>query len=431
MPRVTNQRTTAPRAAASHLLISATFHFFVLASFYVLRPIREEISAEHSGKLAILQTCTFLGMLLAVPLYSALVARFPRRRFIPWTYRFFGASLLLFFAIWHVVPAEQRLWEEWGFFVWFSVYNLFIVSVFWSFMADLHGAEDAKRWFGIIAVGGTAGAIAGSSVLKQVIPRFGPESAFLAALLFLEGACWCARRLERRPPAEADASPAPPALDEPLGGGIFEGFRTVFRSPYLLMISLFIALQSLIGTFAYFVQARVVDRAIPDSDERQLLFANMDIAVNAITLVLQLLVVSHIMRRFGVKVALVVMPVVAILGFAALGLSPTLPVIVCLMVALRSCRYGMAKPAREVLFTVVPRAEKYKAKAFVDTVMFRGGDTVSGWAFQGLGRAGLALSGIAVLTVPVAAGWGFVARYLGRRQEALAKEQVESPRAGE
>ncbi|MEW6074428.1 MAG: MFS transporter [Planctomycetota bacterium] len=428
----------ARSAAASRVLLAATFYLFLLASFYVLRPVREEIGADQEDVLAWLQTFTFLGMLVAVPLYSALVARFPRRRFISWTYQFFALNLVGFFLVWRFVPAEDRRIEERVFFVWHSVYNLFIVAVFWSFMADLHRAEEAKRRFGLIAVGGTIGGILGAQALKHVVASWGAPGAFLAALALLEVANLCAWILDRRARNEAAAAapgpsfatfrPAGGEADRPLGGSVLEGFRTVLRSPYLLMISLYIAVQSLVNTFAYFEQAKIVKAALPGEEERLILFANMDVAVNAITLALQLLVVSRVMRRFGVQAAIVVMPLLAVAGFALLGTSPTLPVVVGLMVALRCARYGMTKPAREVLFTVVPRADKYKAKAFVDTVLYRGGDTAAGWAFAGLEQAKLGLAAIALGTVPIAAGWVFVGRYLGRRQQALAEEQ--GPRDG-
>ena len=421
------------RGELGALVASAATYFFLLASFYVVRPVREEISAEQSDLLAWLQTCTFAGMLVAVPLYSLFVARLPARRFVPWTWRFFGTHLLVFFLLYLFPPPEHTVWVERVFFVWLSIYNLFAVAVFWSFMADLHGSDEAKRLFGFVAMGGSLGAIAGPILAGFVIETWGAPATFLVAFLLLEAAAWCAwgrARLSRPVPSpDQPASPSPPS-DRPVGGDALEGFRTVARSPYLVTICLFVFLQSLVGTFAYFEVAHVVEEAIVDREARRLLFARMDLVVSCLALGIQALVVAQVMRRLGVAVALVVFPAVAVAGFLALGfalpLGEGLAVVVALQVALRATRYGFSKPAREVLFTVVPRVEKYKAKAFIDTVVYRGGDAACGWIFEGLGKIGLGLAALAFVTVPLAAGMGFVGRILGGKQRTLAAKRERS-----
>ncbi len=406
----------ARREEALPLLLAAGCYFLLLASYYVLRPIREEIGAAQRDVLPHLQTFTFLGMLVAVPLYSALVARLPRRWFLLATYAFFGTNLLVFYVLRAWFPDERLVWEERVFFVWISVYNLFAVAVFWGLMADLHRSRQAQRLFGLVAVGGSVGALVGSHLTEFVVTRWSLLAVFPVAIGLLAGTCLCAWILARRPPAGERGEPAE---ERPLGGSVLEGFHAVLRSPYLLGVSLYILLQSLVGTFAYFEMEEIVGREIADPVGRVVLFARMDQIVNTCALVLQLLVVAHVMRRLGLVVALGILPAIGLLGFACLALSPTLPVIVTLMVLLRCSRYGFSKPAREVLYTVVPRTQKYKAKAFVDTVVYRGGDTIWGWSFAGLAKLGLGLAGIAGVAAPLAGAAALVGDRLARRQRSL------------
>ena len=403
------------------------YFFCLLSGYYVLRPLRDEMGiAGGVQNLQWVFTGTFLAMLAAVPLFGAIAARFPRRRFLPWVYYFFIANILIFFALFQIGAAREIIAR--AFFIWTSVFNLFVVSVFWSFMADLYSNAQARRLFGLIAAGGSAGAIAGPSATALLAAPLGPVNLLLVSVALLAGAVTCIHRLialaesgatTAQPGTARGAEKTPPETERPIGGGVFSGIALVFRSSYLLGICLFIWLYTMLSTFIYFEQAYIVRAAFDDPAQRTTLFASIDLAVNVITLILQTLVAGRMMQRFGVTATLALIPILVAAGFVGLGLAPMLPVLIAFQVLRRAGDYGITRPAREVLFTVVGRETKYKAKNFIDTVVYRAGDAVSGWAFAGLKALGLSLTGIAYIAVPVALGWFATAWFLGRRQDEL------------
>jgi AAA family ATP:ADP antiporter len=420
------------------LLWAFAYFFCLLCGYYILRPLRDEMGiAGGVRQLPWLFSGTFVAMLAAVPLFSALVARFPRRRFIPYTYRFFVANLLIFFALFQLW--EGTPWVARTFFIWTSVFNLFVISVFWSFMADLFGNEQGKRLFGFIAAGGTAGALAGPSLTAGLAGVLGPEKLLLVSALFLEGAVLCVGRLNRwaaaRPVGEpratpADyggASPSPRAEGAPataqgdavIGGGILAGFTRVARSGYLCGIAGFVLLFTTTSTFLYLEQAQIVAESSDDPARRTAIFAAIDLLVNVLTLFIQTTLTGRVIRRFGVAAALTVVPAITAAGFLALAFAPALLVLAPFQGLRRAADYAISRPAREILFTVVPREDKYKSKNFLDTVVYRGGDAASGWLYAGLGALGLGLPALAFVAVPLAALWGLAGFWLGRRQEAL------------
>lgn len=414
------------------LLWSFAYFFCLLAAYYVLRPVRDEMGLAGGIKnLPWLFTATFFVMLAVVPIFGAVVARVPRRRFIPLVYHFFVANIVIFWLLltFKVAMADTAR----VFFVWISVFNLFAVSVFWSFMADLYQSEQGKRLFGFIAAGGSAGALLGPLIAVGLAEPIGRANLLLIAALLLEAAVLCAMRLETAATAfksaqGAIASTAPP--EHGLGGSWIAGLMMVLRSPYLAGIALWVALLSLAGTFLYFQQANIVAALSDDPNRRTAIFARIDLAVSLLTIIVQFVVTGKIIRRFGAGPAAAFLPLVFALGFLALALTPMLWVVIAFQAVQRAANFAISNPARELLFTVVEREEKYKAKYVIDNVVFRGGDALSGWLFHALRGFGLELGAISLATVPVALGWLALALTLGRAHEKRAPANNSSTSQG-
>jgi len=370
-------------------------------------------------------------MLAAVPLFGAVVARLPRKRFIPLVYHFFVFNIVLFWLVFTLDLGKVHAARV--FFVWISVFNLFAVSVFWSFMADLFSSEQGKRLFGFIAAGGTAGALLGPLLTVSLAGPLGPVNLLLVAALLLELAVLCVRRLESASAVGGDAVGAAASgqvvsrPDAGMGGSWVAGFKLLVRSPYLAGIALWVALLSLAGTFLYFQQANLVAAASDDPAVRTRIFASIDLAVGIATLVIQGFITGRLITRFGTGPAAAFLPLVFALGFAALAFNPALAVVIGFQAAQRAANFAISNPAREVLFTVTDREEKYKAKYLIDGVVFRGADALNGWAFAALRGAGMELTTIALATVPVAAGWLVLALALGRAHERKAQAQTAAP----
>ena len=403
------------------LLWSFAYFFCLLAGYYVLRPVRDEMGLASGIKnLPWLFTATFFVMLAVVPIYGALVARLPRRRFIPLVYHFFVANILIFWVL--LTQGIALTVTAQVFFVWISVFNLFAVSVFWSFMADLYDAERGKRLFGFIAAGGSAGALLGPIIATTLAVPIGRANLLIIAALLLEGAVFCAMRLETAAAAfKAGQAVTPQSKPEAaLGGSWIAGLAMIVRSPYLAGIAAWVALLSLAGTFLYFQQANIVSALSKNADQRTAIFAQIDLAVSLLTLVVQFLATGKLIKRFGAGPAAAFLPFVFALGFIALWATPMLWVVIAFQAVQRAANFAISNPAREVLFTVVEREEKYKAKNVIDNVVFRGSDAVFGWLFTALRGAGLELGAISLATVPVTAVWLMLALTLGRQQEARA-----------
>ncbi len=408
------------------MLWAFVYFFCLLSSYYILRPLRDESGvAAGVGNLQWLFTGTFFVMLAAAPLFGALVTRVPRRQFIPWVYRFFIVTILAFFVLQHLGWA--RAYVAGAFFMWVSVFNLFVVTVFWGFMADLFSSEQGKRLFGFIAAGGSAGALVGPTLTAWLAVPLGPVNLLLISALLLELAVQCVNRILHTPQAEGPAFAhegiAGSPNDQIIGGGIMAGLTEIARSPYLMLICCHVLLLSLTSTFLYFQQASIVAAAFDNPAERTRVFALIDLSVGLITIAIQLTVTGRVLVKLGVGAALSSLAIVTAAGFLALAMLPVLAVVVAFQSLKRATEFGFANPARETLFTVVTREQKYKAKSVIDTAVFRGGDAVNGWIYAGLRGLGLDLSGIALLAVPISAAWAALLLTLGRRQERLAQEQ--------
>lgn len=405
---------------ARGLFWSFFYFFFLLCAYYVLRPMREARGLGVGvNRLPYLYTGTFLTMVLLAPIWSTLVSRLPLRRLLPWVYRFFGLNLLVFFAVFrsshHWFPAA-------AFYVWVSVFNLMAVAVFWSFMADVWRTEQGKRLFGLITAGGSAGAVLGPLLTSLLVRPLGPELLLLVAAALLQVATFCLGRVARwHGEPRGEASPAAIDVDAPVGGGVFSGLAAVVRSPFLAAAAAYTLLSTFSGTFNYYLQARIVSAAGHEQIALTQLFARIDLSANLLIGVTQALAAGPLLIRFGVLPPLVMLPLISGAGFALCARWPVLVAVASLFVIRRGAAYGLVIPATGVLFTAVSREEKYKARTFIETVVYRGGDLTSAWVFTGLFEHGLGLSGLALVGTAIALPWTFLATFLGRRYARLAQ----------
>ena len=400
--------------------------FSVLSAYYILRPIRDEMGvAGGVENLQWLFTGTLLGMILLNPPFAALVARLPRARFISIAYRFFIANLLLFVLFLHLANAEQNIWIGRIFFIWTSVFNLFVVSVFWALMVDVFNSEQSKRLFGFISGGATLGAIVGSSITASLATQVPATYLLLGSAALLEVAVFSVRRLSRLSHA-LHRHPSARTEETPIGGGIISGLIHAFKSPFLVNVSIYILLYAITSTFLYFQQAEIARHAFSTRGARTAFFAQIDLLVNILTLGAQLFVTAKVLRAFGVGVTLAALPVLSVLGFGTLAVVPTLATLVVYQVLRRAGNFAFARPSREVLFTVVPREDKYKAKSFIDTVVYRTGDQVGAWSYAGLNFIGLGMIGIAITAIPVSILWLINGLWLGRKQETMARAETKT-----
>lgn len=430
------------------VLWSSAYYFLVLCAYYVIRPIRDDMGAASGAEnLAWLFTGTLVGMLLLHPLYAALVSSLPRNKFIALANRFFILNLVLFYIAFRMVDPSQSVWVGRVFFIWTSVFNLFVVSVFWSLIADVFQPGQGKRLFGIVAVGGTIGAMLGSTITTTLVGALGALNLMLVSAAILELAVHAARLLDRNQGAMIEAAKADVAADaaalgtiasaparqmtastastDVIGGGVMEGIKHVFASPYLLGVASLILFYSISSTFLYFQQVDIVSRVFgDDSVNRTRVFGSIDLAVNVLTLFAQLFLTGRVMKYLGIGFALAFLPFITLIGFGAMGASPALAVLVVFLVIRRAGNFAIQRPAREALYTVVARTDKYKAKNFSDTFVYRLGDQVGAWAYTGMAFFGLGLSGLSFSMVPFAAGWVVLTLWLGKQFKA--KEQAQA-----
>ncbi|MCP9465014.1 MAG: MFS transporter [Nitrospira sp.] len=397
------------------------YFFCLLCGYSMLRPVRDEMAIEGGIKnLPWMMSATFITMVLATPLFGWLSARCSRHRLLGIIYLFFIANLGLFYV------AMSSQWKaEWvarGFFVWLSVFNLFVVSVFWSFMDDLFTPEQGARLFGVIAAGGSSGALLGP-LLTTVLTFFvSVPMLMLVSAGFLVLCLGCINRLERWGTARTASHPPHPG--DPLRGGMLAGIRLTFSSPYLLGICGYMGLLTMTATFLYFEQTKLVAEYLDQPEARTRLFSALDVATNLVTWTTQLFLTKRVIGRWGVVAGLMVLPAISLAGFAGIALWPTLAVYAVFSVLRRVSEYALSKPSREVLFTVLSREEKYKAKNFIDTAISRGGDASTAWLVTGLKSLGATTTQIAWALVPVMVVWMWLAWMLARRKEQRSEPTV-------
>lgn len=399
--------SAAPRpvsALRSHLgdaaLWWAALYFFaLLTGYYVLRPVRDAMGASGDAAaifpqalldwarvrgvdlgdftLQLLFTGTFVAMLLLQPVYGWLVSRYPRRVFLPTVYGVFIACLLGFHWAFH----EQITGRGAAFFIWIAVFNLFAVSVFWSYMADVFDNEHAKKVYGYIGAGGTIGAMLGPLITRLLVERIGVGNLLLVSIGFLVLCLLCIVQL--RPWAlerERRAGIARPG--EAMGGSVLAGLRLVWQQPLLRAIAILMFFGIGVGTMLYNEQAAIARRFFPGDEARTAYYANIDLAINVLTLTVQVLLTRWLLRRFGIGPVLLIPGIAILLGFSLLAASP-LPILVAVVqVITRASEFSLAKPARETLYTRVDRESRYKAKAVIDTAIYRGADLTFVWTHK-------------------------------------------------
>ncbi len=411
------------------MLLGCAYFFFLFSSYFILRPIRDAMAvAAGVSKLPWLFAGTLSAMLVANPVFSALVVRFPVRRFIAITYQFFAANLLAFYLLGRVLEGQAEVWLGRAFFVWASVFNLFVVSVFWSFMVDHFSSEQAKRLFGFIGLGGTLGSIVGSALTSVLARQIGPTNLLLVSVALLEVAVLIVAIFPRRP--------HPPSLPErssdyfaPIGGRVWTGLVRVAQSPYLLGIAVFLLLYTLGSTVLYFEQTDVVGRYFKTAGARTEVLARIELAAQTLTVLTQAFLTGRIVRWIGLPATLAIMPAVSVIGFAlvgasAVGLLPLLGTFVMFSVLRRATNFALTNPGSEVLFTVVSREDKFKSKSFIETFVYRAGDQIAAWTYGGLTALGLGLAGIAWATAPASLVLLALLVWLGRRHDQLASALV-------
>ena len=421
MSSILQRFTQIRREEIAPVVASALAFFFILTALMVLRPAREALGMQR-GIEAIrwLFVGTAVVTLAVNPVFGMMVSRFRRLVFISATYLFFAASLLVFYALLVMAPKAVGQTSGMVFFVWFSVFNLFATMVFWGLMADRFSLEQSKRLFGVIAVGGTLGAIAGPWLASKLAKPLGTAGLLLVAASSLGLAVLSVRAVARLQP-ERDR-PAPSDDERAvIGGSAWEGLGAVLRSPYLIGISVYVLILAVVATFIYFTRLQMVAALGNDLDMRTTVFARIDLYVQIATLALQALVAGRLMKYVGVPVTLALLPITVALGFLGLALVASLATLVVFQAAFNAVQRAIMRPARETLFTVVSRADKYKSKAFIDTFVYRGGDVLGAQVEGALGRLGTGLAALISVSVPLAVVWAGLGVWLGRRQQRHAE----------
>lgn len=453
MTEASNQRAAPPADAAAPMwerllrrfalvepgelgpmLWSTGYLFFVFFSYTILKPIRESVGAGFNRDQKVLEslfTATMVVMLLVSPLFAWLVSRVPRRRFIPFTYHFFAANLLVFFALMKYAPPDWQRWISYSFFVWVSVFNLFANSLFWGFMSDVFRRDQGTRLFGFVAIGATIGSIFGSGLVKALVERVGQLNLLPVSAVVLEVAVVCfsvivyrfglGRGTSTPTPASGEHDGAGKSATGDVGGSVFSGFTLLVRSPYLLGICLYLLLYTTTSTYLYFEQAKIAKEQFPVPEQRTEFLASITLWSNLLTLAVQVFATGRIARRLGVSATLAFLPALTAVGIAVLGFSPTALTLLLVQVARSGLHYGVDRPSREMLYTVLGREEKYKSKSFIDTFVYRGGDQIGTWL-----RAPLEKIHLAVLIgffIGLTIVWGITGVWLGRRQRSIAQAQ--------
>jgi AAA family ATP:ADP antiporter len=418
------------------VIIAGLYFFFTLSSYFMLRPIRDAMAvAAGISSLPWMFAGTLLAMLLAIPIYSALVVRFPVKRFIGFTYQFFAVNLALFFIAHRVGVTE--VWLGRVFFVWTSVFNMFVVTIFWSFMADSFRSGQAKRLFGFIGVGGTLGSIGGSFITAVLARSVGPVNLLLVSAAFLEIAVLLVMIFPAASVSQTSGSgiaesvgAVPDEQKQAIGGSAWAGITHVLRSPYLAGIAGFIVLYTLGSTVLYFEQTVIIGRYFDNVADSTQILARMELATQVLVVVFQTFLTGRVIRWIGLTATLALMPVISLAGFAAIGASeliglPVLAIFIAFSIARRSTNFAFTNPSMETLYTVVTREDKYKAKSVIDTFIYRAGDQLGAWGYAGLGLLGLGLTAIAWVAVPLSALFAMLAVWLGRREGEMSRRVAE------
>lgn len=398
---------------------SFLYFFFLMSSYFILRPVRDEMGiAAGIENMQWLFTGTFIVMLLLVPLFGYLVKMVPRRILIPRIYLFFALNILLYYFAFRYMNGAVIAAV---FFIWLSVFNLFVISIFWSFNADIFGTGQAKRLFGPIAAGGSLGAILGPSLTSLLVGEIGILNLLLvSAFLLLLSTVFIHQLLNMHSQNKEQT------FLRPIQGSIWGGLALIRQSPMLKLISVFILLFTTISTFLYFQQGHIISESISSPEARTTYFGTRDLLVNSSTLILQFFLTEKVIRKWGLSFSLTLLPMVACAGFVCLGFSPTVYVLLGFQVTYRSLNFAIQRPAREILFTSVSAEERYKSKNFIDTAIYRSGDAVSGWLFAGLAML-IASPLISFIAIPITIVWLLTGSRIGKHFHTFNQTSYATP----
>jgi AAA family ATP:ADP antiporter len=407
------------------VLAGATMFFLLFTGYFMLRPVRETMGiAGGVENLQWLFTATFVATLLALPIFGWLASKAQRRRILPWAYGFFALNLLAFAA--GFVRTPDNLWAARTFYVWLSVFNLLAISLAWSVLADLLAASQAKRLFAIIAAGASLGGLTGPILGTLLVAPIGHAGLLVLSAVLLTMSAGAATVLhrwrDRHPIPQHEVTPR----ERPIGGHPFAGATAVVRSPYLAAIALFVVLLAVVSTFLYFEQARLVAETFPDRVRQTQVFGLIDTVVQSLTILIQIFLTGRIAERFGIGALLVTVPLVMAAGFLWLAVAPVFIVLAVIMIARRVGEYALVRPGREMLYTVVGAEEKYKAKSFIDTVVYRGGDAIGGWIKRALDVLAEHPAAAMLIGTAIALAWAATGAWLGRGERAREIKQVDA-----
>jgi len=405
------------------VVLSMLYFFFLFGSYSVVKPVRDVMGTVYGmSHIQELFTGTFIASFLFAPLYSGLASRIRLSTFLPWVYGFVAVSILGFYALFAFGAAQDR-WVAAAFYIWVSTFNMLIISVFWTFMADIFSRTQAKRLFGFIAAGGTLGGIAGPAIATFLVKRVGNDNLMLisAAGFLITAVLVAMLAREKQKLVASDAEAQRTTLNHRLGGNPFDGFKLLVRSPYLLLLALFLLLMTWISTIVYIQLGDLITKAFASREARTQAYAAIDLAVNSSAVLIQLFGTGRIISRFGVKSGLLLNPVIMVIAFLAIVFSPVLMVLGGIQIIRRVAEYAVAKPTREMLFTVVDQESRYKAKNVIDTVVYRFGDVSSAWISSFILPFGVA--GLAIFGAIVSAAWFPIAYALGRRYEDVRSSE--------
>jgi ATP:ADP antiporter, AAA family len=405
------------------VILSFGYFLSVLCAYYIIRPVRDEVGVTVGKEnLQQLFVVVFLVMLAAVPLFGWVVSKFPKRKIVPVVYGFFITHLVIFWGLFQ--SGVKGLVISGCFFVWGSVFNLFVISLFWILLSDLYRTDQAKRLYGFIAAGGSVGAVTGPLITQSLVKVLGPNTLLLVSAAFLILAATLALQLRRLFRGVETKS----AEQKPIGDGLLAGARKVWETPYLFRIALVVLLANLVSTYFYLEQTRIVGEATMDRATRVQLFARLDLTVSILTILSQLFITARVMTGLGISAAAVALPIWCCIGLVALWWSPTLSIIAGVLAVERTIAFSLTSPALKVLFTGVEPEAKYKAQNFIDTVVYRGGDAASGYLFRGLAD-GLGIKGaaVALVALPAAVVWGWLSVVVAREAETKAVSEKPAP----
>jgi AAA family ATP:ADP antiporter len=400
------------------VLLSFVYFFFLMASYFILRPLRDTMGTVYGvAHLQELFTGTFLLSFIVAPVYAGLASRIRLEVFLPWVYGFIAVTMLVFYFLF--VSDPNNRWIAAAFYIWLSTFNLLTISVFWSLMADIFSSAQAKRLFGFIAAGGTVGTISAPAFITLFVNAVGTNTLLLISAAGFTITAFLVRFLEaeKRKLTATDKEAQKTRLDHKLGGNPFDGFVLLFKSRYLLMIALFLLLMTWISTVIYFQLGDLISKEFASRAARTQAYATIDLATNSIAVLIQLFGTGRIIKRFGVTTGLLLNPVIMVLAFLAVAFFPVLLVLGSMQVLRRFAEYAIAKPSRDMLFTVVDQQSKYKAKNVIETVVYRFGDVTSSWVSAAVLPFGVA--GLAIFGMIIAVCWFPIAWLLGKQFETV------------